>query len=54
MVQDLVDTGPFEAVLAAADAAQDQLVLGNVLAAQGRGTSCPRWLCGQVWSYHPV
>ena len=38
VVQDLIDIGPFEAVLAAQDAAPDQVVLGEVLAAQGGGT----------------
>ena len=36
--QDLIEVGPYEAVLAAADAAEDQVVLGAVLAAQGGGT----------------
>ncbi|WQF90193.1 Putative NAD(P)-binding domain superfamily, trans-enoyl reductase [Colletotrichum destructivum] len=36
--QELIDLGPFEAVLAAADAAPDQPVLGAVLAAHGGGT----------------
>lgn len=36
--QELIDLGPFEAVLAAADAAQDQSVLGAVLAAHGGGS----------------
>ncbi|KAI4703580.1 hypothetical protein J4E89_010001 [Alternaria sp. Ai002NY15] len=36
--QELIDIGPFEAVLAAADAAQDQPVLGAVLAAHGGGS----------------
>ncbi|KAK3311658.1 chaperonin 10-like protein [Chaetomium strumarium] len=35
--EDLIVLGPFKAVLAAADAAQDQMVLGSVLAAQGGG-----------------
>ena len=36
--QDLVALGPFRATLAAADSAQDQVVLGLVLAAQGGGS----------------
>jgi hypothetical protein len=36
--QELVALGPFKAVLAAADSAPDQLVLGSVLAAQGGGS----------------
>ena len=36
--QELIDLGPFEAVLAAADAAQDQPVLGAVLAEHGGGS----------------
>lgn len=38
VAQELIDLGPFEAVLAAADAAQDQPVLGAVLAAHGGGS----------------
>ncbi|GKT68693.1 hypothetical protein ColTof4_01116 [Colletotrichum tofieldiae] len=38
VTQELIDMGPFEAVLAAADAAPDQDVLGAVLAAHGGGT----------------
>jgi NADPH:quinone reductase-like Zn-dependent oxidoreductase len=38
VTQELIDLGPFEAVLAAADAAQDQPVLGAVLAAHGGGS----------------
>ncbi|KAI4681710.1 uncharacterized protein J4E84_007305 [Alternaria hordeiaustralica] len=38
VTQELTDIGPFEAVLAAADAAQDQPVLGAVLAAHGGGS----------------
>lgn len=38
VTQELVTQGPFEAVLAAADTAEDQVVLGNVLAAQGGGS----------------
>ncbi|TGO59153.1 hypothetical protein BOTNAR_0168g00280 [Botryotinia narcissicola] len=38
VTQELIDIGPFEAVLAAADAAQDQPVLGAVLAAHGEGS----------------
>ncbi len=38
VVQELTDIGPFEAVLAAADSAQDQILLGAVLAAQGGGS----------------
>jgi NADPH:quinone reductase-like Zn-dependent oxidoreductase len=37
VVQELVDIGRFEAVLAAADSAQDQVLLGAVMAAQGGG-----------------
>jgi NADPH:quinone reductase-like Zn-dependent oxidoreductase len=36
--QELVALGPFKATLAAADAAQDQVVLGSVLASQGGGS----------------
>jgi NADPH:quinone reductase-like Zn-dependent oxidoreductase len=36
--QELVAHGPFHAVLAASDSAQDQVVIGNVLAAQGGGS----------------
>jgi NADPH:quinone reductase-like Zn-dependent oxidoreductase len=36
--QELIDLGPFTAVLAAADSAQDQVLLGAVLAAHGGGT----------------
>ncbi|GIK05517.1 hypothetical protein Aspvir_009630 [Aspergillus viridinutans] len=36
--EDLIAIGPFHAVLAAADAAKDQEVIGTVLAAQGGGT----------------
>jgi NADPH:quinone reductase-like Zn-dependent oxidoreductase len=36
--QELIALGPFKAVLAAADAAQDQVVLGSVLAALGGGS----------------
>ncbi|KAI6753913.1 hypothetical protein HG530_013089 [Fusarium avenaceum] len=36
--QDLIALGPFKAVLAAADAAPDQEVIGAVLAAQGGGS----------------
>lgn len=36
--QDLIALGPFAAVLAAADAAPDQPVMGAVLAAQGGGS----------------
>jgi threonine dehydrogenase-like Zn-dependent dehydrogenase len=38
VTQELIDLGLFEAVLAAADAAQDQPVLGAVLAAHGGGS----------------
>jgi NADPH:quinone reductase-like Zn-dependent oxidoreductase len=38
VTEELVALGPFEAVLAAADAAEDQVVLGNVLAAHGGGS----------------
>lgn len=38
VTQELIDIGPFEAVLAAADSAPDQDVLGAVLAAHGGGT----------------
>ncbi|KAH7063940.1 putative alcohol dehydrogenase [Paraphoma chrysanthemicola] len=38
VTQQLIDLGPFEAVLAAADAAEDQPVLGAVLAAHGGGS----------------
>jgi NADPH:quinone reductase-like Zn-dependent oxidoreductase len=38
VVQDLISKGPFETVLAAADTADDQVILGTVLAAQGGGT----------------
>jgi hypothetical protein len=38
VVQELVLLGPFKTVLAAADSAPDQLVLGSVLAAQGGGS----------------
>jgi NADPH:quinone reductase-like Zn-dependent oxidoreductase len=38
VVEDLTALGPFKAVLAAADSAPDQLVLGSVLAAQGGGS----------------
>jgi NADPH:quinone reductase-like Zn-dependent oxidoreductase len=37
-VQRLIALGPFKAVLAAADAAQDQEVIGAILAAQGGGS----------------
>jgi NADPH:quinone reductase-like Zn-dependent oxidoreductase len=36
--QELIGLGPFTAVLAAADSAQDQVLLGAVLAAHGGGT----------------
>lgn len=36
--EDLIAIGPFHAVLAAADSAKDQEVIGTVLAAQGGGT----------------
>lgn len=36
--QELIDIGPFEAVLAAADAAHDQPVLGAILATHGGGS----------------
>lgn len=36
--QELIDVGPFDAVLAASDSAQDQPVLGAVVAAQGGGS----------------
>ncbi|KAK4895544.1 hypothetical protein LTR27_006327 [Elasticomyces elasticus] len=38
VTQELIDLGPFEAVLAASDSAPDQVVLGDVLVAQGGGT----------------
>lgn len=38
VVQELIDIGPFEAVLAAADSAQSQDVLGAVLTAHGGGS----------------
>ncbi|KAH7076312.1 chaperonin 10-like protein [Paraphoma chrysanthemicola] len=38
VTQELIDLGPFEAVLAAADDASDQPVLGAVLAAHGGGS----------------
>ncbi|RYO24105.1 hypothetical protein AA0113_g12679 [Alternaria arborescens] len=38
VIQELADIGRFEAVLAAADSAQDQVLLGAVLAAQGGGS----------------
>jgi NADPH:quinone reductase-like Zn-dependent oxidoreductase len=38
VLQELADIGRFEAVLAAADSAQDQVLLGAVLAAQGGGS----------------
>ena len=38
VTQELVGLGPFEAVLAAADSAQDQVLLGAVLAVHGGGT----------------
>lgn len=38
VAQELIDIGPFEVVLAAADAAKDQPVLGAVLAAHGGGS----------------
>jgi NADPH:quinone reductase-like Zn-dependent oxidoreductase len=38
VVQELIDLGPFEATLAAADSAHDQLLLGAVLAAHGGGS----------------
>ncbi|KAF9768563.1 hypothetical protein IL306_014139 [Fusarium sp. DS 682] len=37
-VQELIALGPFKAVLAAADAAQDQKVIGAILAAHGGGS----------------
>ncbi|KAH7313623.1 chaperonin 10-like protein [Stachybotrys elegans] len=37
IIQDLVALGPFKAVLAAADSAEDQVKIGEVLAAQGGG-----------------
>ncbi|POR31161.1 Uncharacterized protein TPAR_08622 [Tolypocladium paradoxum] len=36
-VSDLIDLGPFKAVLAAADSAEDQVKIGEVLAAHGGG-----------------
>jgi NADPH:quinone reductase-like Zn-dependent oxidoreductase len=36
-VEEIIALGPFDAVLAAADSAADQVVLGSVLAAQGGG-----------------
>lgn len=36
--QDLITLGPFKAVLAAADSAEDQVVIGEVLAALGGGS----------------
>jgi len=38
VTQELIELGPFEAVLAAADVAQDQPVIGAVLAAHGGGS----------------
>lgn len=38
LTEELVSLGPYEAVLAAADAAEDQHVIGAVLAAHGGGT----------------
>jgi NADPH:quinone reductase-like Zn-dependent oxidoreductase len=38
VLQELAEIGRFEAVLAAADSAQDQVLLGAVLAAQGGGS----------------
>ncbi|KAK9311584.1 chaperonin 10-like protein [Lipomyces starkeyi] len=38
VVQDLTSLGPFEAVLAAADSASDQVTIGQVLAAHGGGS----------------
>ncbi len=37
-IQELVALGPFKAVLAAADSAEDQVKIGEILAAQGGGT----------------
>jgi hypothetical protein len=37
VIEELTEIGPFEAVLAAADSAQDQVLLGAVLAAHGGG-----------------
>jgi NADPH:quinone reductase-like Zn-dependent oxidoreductase len=37
VVPDLIDLGPFKTVLAAADSAEDQVKIGQVLAAQGGG-----------------
>jgi NADPH:quinone reductase-like Zn-dependent oxidoreductase len=38
VTEELISIGPFEVVLAAADSAQDQVLLGAVLAAHGGGT----------------
>ena len=52
LTQELIELGPFEAVLAAADAAHDQPVLGAVLAVHrgGGALSYRRWAFGRVWN----
>jgi NADPH:quinone reductase-like Zn-dependent oxidoreductase len=50
VIQELADIGRFEAVLAAADSAEDQVLLGAVLAAQGGGSFLTTMGVRAVWS----